>query len=187
MASPSFDVASESRKRSEDGINPRRIGVERLVQLAEERFNDPAATWTQIAERLGVTVRSTQRWRQDPRWEDVFAAAAKRHVSALIPAALAALKKAWDLGRGEREALEVIRSSGLLSGKQVDMHHSGTVGVDIVALRQRIMDRIDALAADASPSVAPVDARPVEPMRRFNGAIDIDAKTIDRNGATNVD
>lgn len=148
------------------------------MQLAEERFNDPAASWIQIGERLGVTRRTTHRWRQDPRWDDVFTAAARRHVSQLIPAALKALLRSWDLGRGEHEALQVLQSSGLLAGKTVEVKHSGDVhvGIDLAATRQRVIDRIEALRVDPS-SPAPTDALMV---RRLPV---IDADVIDRNGS----
>jgi hypothetical protein len=85
---------------------------------AEYRWANPAATWDEIAAKVGRTRKCLWDWRQNEAWEIAFRNAGAEQIESLAPAAVAALLKAWAKGN-PANALDVLRSLGFMKGEKV--------------------------------------------------------------------
>ena len=115
----------------------------RLRAAVELKFLHPGESWTWVAEQLGCGRKTLWTWRHSEEWEAAWRDLAVEHMAELVPHAQKALIKAWESGRAEREALEVLRGYQLVAPETV--RHEN---VNVEELRDRIRSRIEALVSE---------------------------------------
>src|SRR5205809_5273320 len=121
----------------------------RMAAVVAYRYQNPFATWSDVATATGVPRRTIYHWRaRSSEWADLNRQAATQHVAELAPAALHALIAAWKEGRAEREAIEYLRATGLISPAQASVGitvQSPPLNLDSV--EERLLGRLRQLAA----------------------------------------
>jgi hypothetical protein len=142
----STDRSVRSWEAQGPAVQRRRVDREKVRVLVELMLTYPGATLVEYADRLGVTVRTIERWRKYPAFQAELREQSERHYqSTLVPLALERAKRILQNPGARADALviEILRGQGLLGIPRMDVHHSGTVVTeDGDSLREALIARI---------------------------------------------
>jgi len=134
----------------------------KLEMAAEYKWGHPAVTWVEVANHVGWSRVSMWRVRQTEAWEIVFQKVGARHMEDLVPQARAALLTAWAKGN-PANAIDILRSAGLIRREAVDLHHDGAIKTDKKEITPAFVAEV-LRERDRREPHAPADAAPAESL-----------------------
>jgi hypothetical protein len=91
-----------------------------LRAAAAYKWENPDATWPEVAKAIGRSRQQLLRYRHTEEWEVTFREAGQAHVDKLAPHAVAALLRAWRKGN-PAGAIDVLRSFGFLRSERLEI------------------------------------------------------------------